>query len=52
MNNNETLNHKESRVSPGDVFEKEDIVLFNLGESKDYENDEDNEESEETHVYG
>ena len=52
LNNSDTLNHDENKVYLGGVFEKEDIVLFNLNESKDYEDDEDNEESDETHAYG
>ena len=52
LSSNDTLNQEENKISPGGVFEKEDIVLFNLVGSKDYENEEYNEESEETHVYG
>ena len=29
MSSNDTLNQEENKISPGGVFEKEDIVLFN-----------------------
>ena len=52
LGSNDTLNPDENKISHGGVFEKEDIVLFNLIGSKDYETEDYNEESEETPVNG
>ena len=41
-----------SNPSHIEMFEKEDIMLFNSDETNDYENDEDDEENEETLAYG